>query len=232
MHGHGHGHGIFILATHPEGIWTTNCIESQPSFTQHPSADPTEGTRAVVTYFWWISNETKTKGYDDVFQKFLFFGAKVRAPFATGNPRHPSRFLAEQPGNNGPQIPSVHVNSIEPRLFKLLGRFYNALSPSLPGSTQTVTAILYFVARVSKIWPKCSEMSTTNPDLLFWLCFLHFANLSSHRPFPVRFRENLRLQTHYRMFTRIPCGVLKISQHVQKEPRLAGQSNHLDPPRL
>jgi hypothetical protein len=23
-HGHGHGHGIFILATHPEGIWTTN----------------------------------------------------------------------------------------------------------------------------------------------------------------------------------------------------------------
>ncbi len=23
-HGHGHGHGIFILATYPEGIWTTN----------------------------------------------------------------------------------------------------------------------------------------------------------------------------------------------------------------
>ncbi len=23
-HGHGHGHGIFILATHPEGTWTTN----------------------------------------------------------------------------------------------------------------------------------------------------------------------------------------------------------------
>ncbi len=35
-HGHGHGHGIFILATHPEGIWTTN---PKPSFTQHPSAD-------------------------------------------------------------------------------------------------------------------------------------------------------------------------------------------------
>ncbi len=38
---HGHGHGIFILATHPEGIWTTN---PKPSFTQHPSADPTKGT--------------------------------------------------------------------------------------------------------------------------------------------------------------------------------------------
>ncbi len=23
-HGHGHGHGIYVLATHPEGIWTTN----------------------------------------------------------------------------------------------------------------------------------------------------------------------------------------------------------------
>jgi hypothetical protein len=24
MHGHGHGHGIFILATYPEGTWSTN----------------------------------------------------------------------------------------------------------------------------------------------------------------------------------------------------------------
>jgi hypothetical protein len=23
-HGHGHGHGLFILATYPKGIWTTN----------------------------------------------------------------------------------------------------------------------------------------------------------------------------------------------------------------
>jgi hypothetical protein len=30
-YGHGHGHGIFILATHPEGAWTTN---PKPSFTQ------------------------------------------------------------------------------------------------------------------------------------------------------------------------------------------------------
>ncbi len=50
-HGHGHGHGIFILATHPEGTWTTN---PKPSFTQHPSADPTRGpvymqTRHIIT---------------------------------------------------------------------------------------------------------------------------------------------------------------------------------------
>ncbi len=34
-HGHGHGHSIFILATHPEEIRTTN---PKPSVTQHPSA--------------------------------------------------------------------------------------------------------------------------------------------------------------------------------------------------
>jgi hypothetical protein len=42
-HGHGHGHRIFILATYPEGMNN----QSQPSFTQHPSADPTEVQRLV-----------------------------------------------------------------------------------------------------------------------------------------------------------------------------------------
>jgi hypothetical protein len=31
VHGHGHGHGIFILATHPEGTWTTNPNPLSPS---------------------------------------------------------------------------------------------------------------------------------------------------------------------------------------------------------
>ncbi len=30
-HGHGHGHGIFILATHPEGTWTTNPNPRSPN---------------------------------------------------------------------------------------------------------------------------------------------------------------------------------------------------------
>ncbi len=44
-HSHGHGHGIFILATHSKGTWPTN---PKPSFTQHPSADPTRALYACL----------------------------------------------------------------------------------------------------------------------------------------------------------------------------------------
>jgi hypothetical protein len=61
-HGYGHRHGLFILATYYEGKWTTIPIGiSQPSFTEHPSADPTEGlvpeTRLWISYSRYLMME-------------------------------------------------------------------------------------------------------------------------------------------------------------------------------
>ncbi len=47
-HGHGHGHGIFILATHPEGIWSTNPKPSFARLSQHHPRTPDPSSDYLV----------------------------------------------------------------------------------------------------------------------------------------------------------------------------------------
>jgi hypothetical protein len=52
-HGHGHGHGIFILTTHPEGIWTTNPNPRSPSI-------PAQTQQRVLVSKRWIYRDRQT----------------------------------------------------------------------------------------------------------------------------------------------------------------------------
>ncbi len=84
---HGHGHGIFILATHPKGTWSTN---PKPSFTQHPSADP---TRALVSKARSPPHITK-----QLPGLFCFEACSFKVCRSAHGPRTRERILSDCPG--------------------------------------------------------------------------------------------------------------------------------------